>query len=257
MPLRVAVLGHGAIGTRVIDAITQGRVEGVELVGVIGRTSRDGFMDSGTAIRHSDLVVECAGVEAVREHGPAVVAAGRDLLVTSLGALVDESLRSTLLAGPGRLLLTSGAIGGLDILTAAARDGGLNQVTLTSTKRSSTLVASWMDEAMVERLRQSPTPFIVFDGSVDEAIRLFPRSLNVGVALAMATGMWGSTVVRLVADPQADVTTHQIEAEGTSGRYRFELSNAPLSANPRSSAVVSAAIVAGLQKIARPSGTFV
>ena len=83
------------------------------------------------------MVIECAGHSAVREHGPAVLAAGFDLAVISIGALSDEVLHTELLqrardAG-ARLFLPPGAVGGIDIL-AAARLSGIRDVVYTSRK---------------------------------------------------------------------------------------------------------------------------
>lgn len=272
-PLRVAVLGHGAIGARVAAALAAGEVPRAELTGVIARHggggSRGGStlsnrthphraLDLDEALAASDLIVECAGGAAVRAHGPAVIAAGRTLLVVSVGALADPALRSELLdRGPGTCLLSSGAVGGLDLLRAAARDGGLSSATLTSTKRAATLVQPWMSTEEAEELRTAATARLLFEGGIAEAIRRFPASLNVGVALAAATGLWDETRISLVADPRAELTTHEIRAEGDAGSYAFTMTNRPLADRPTSSAVVSAALLRGIADLARPSGSFV
>lgn len=262
--LRASVLGYGAIGKRVVQALSEGKVAGAELVGVVSRTSgkasADGYREltREQAVQESDLIVECAGGGAVREHGPAIIAGGGDLLVSSIGALIDEELRKTMLEdGPGRCFLTSGGIGGLDLLSAATRDGGLETAMLTSTKKASALVQPWMSEAEATDLRTTTTPITIFEGSVSEAIRLFPASLNVGVALAAATGLWDETKIKLVGDPDANLTTHEIEAKGSSGQYQFTITNYPLVSNPTSSAVVSAALLRGIAAMATPSGSFI
>lgn len=262
--LRVAVLGFGAIGTRVAAALAAGEVPGAQLVGVITRSPErvaphgHRVLSLDEASMECDLVVECAGVSMLREAGPALIAAGVDLLPASLGALADPLLRAQLLdSGPGRCFLTAGAIGGLELLSAAARDGGLDSVSLTSTKRAATLEQPWMSPELVQRLHDSREAFTLFEGSVGEAIELFPASLNIGVALAAATAMWQETRVRLVADPDALLTNHRIRASGPSGDYDFSITNKPLPDSPRSSAVVSAALLRGVGHLARPSGSFV
>ncbi len=262
--LRVAVLGFGAIGARVASALASARVPGAMLAGVMTRSPERvapyGYpvIALAGAPAACDLVVECAGGATLRDAGPGLIAAGVDLLPASLGALADPELRARLLdSGPGRCFLTAGAIGGLDLLGAAARDGGLDTVSLTSTKRAATLVQPWMTSELVHRLHDSSEAFTVFEGAVEEAIRLFPASLNVGVALAAATGMWGGTLVRLIADPAATLTNHRVRASGRSGDYDFSITNKPLPDSPQSSAVVSAALLNGVSSIARPSGSFV
>src|SRR5699024_9140188 len=100
-----------------------------------------------------DVIVECAGVPAASDFGPAVVAAGRPLVLTSVGALADPVTRESLLAGPGRLRVTNGAIGGLDVLEAAAQADALETVEITTSKEATGLIRPWMTEAEAERLR--------------------------------------------------------------------------------------------------------
>ena len=263
MTLRVSLLGYGAIGQPVADAITAGEVAGVELAGVVTRTPgratarghRELSLDQ--ALEASDLVVECAGIAAARDFGPRVIASGTDLLIVSVGVLADPELRRTLLHdGPGRSFLTAGAIGGLDLLAAVSLNGGLESATLRTTKTASSLIRPWMNVATVARLTEAAEAATVFEGTITEAIERFPSSLNVAVALAAATGLWDQTRVRLVADPRATMTTHHIEAHGSAGEYQFTIRNHPLESNPRTSGAVPAAVIQGLRAFARPSGTF-
>lgn len=262
--IRVAVLGYGAIGARVSEALASGKVAGAILAGVITsspeRATSRGYrvITVDEALTESDLVVECATGARLRSLGPKLIQGGVDLLPASLGALAEPNLRHAIIeAGPGRCYLTAGAIGGLDILGAAAANGGLERISLSSTKLASTLVQPWMSHEQAERLRTTSEAFTLFDGSVHEAIELFPASLNVGVALAAATGMWDKVRVQLVADPQAILTNHRVRAAGSSGEYDFSITNKPLPDSPTTSAVVSAALLRGVSRIARPSGTFV
>lgn len=262
MSIRVSILGYGAIGRLVADGLAVGDVPGVELAGIVTRTlgaaSSRGHTELSLveALAASDLIVECAGIEAVATLGPTIIGSGTDLLIASVGALANPELRHTLLdGGPGRSYLTAGAIGGLDLLGAVARDGGLDAVTLTTTKTASTLVQPWMDASVSEELRRGASVATVFDGEVLDAITLFPQSLNVAAAIAAATGMWG-TRVRLIADPGVSLTTHHIEANGRAGEYSFTISHHPLESNPRTSGAVPAAILHALSSLAIPSGSF-
>lgn len=261
--LRVALVGLGAIGRRVAEGLRAGGVPGAVLVGAVVRTPGAAHeagiaeLDVDEAIAGSDLVVECAGVEAARDIGPRAVAAGRDLLLVSIGALADAATRERLLGGPGTCRLSSGAIGGLDLLTAAARDGGLERAALTTTKHPEALLQPWMTATERETLLSATEPARILTGSVQDAIERFPSSLNVAVALAAATGLWDRTEVRLVSDPNAHRTEHLIEASGPAGEYRFAAANAPLPERPASSGIVSQAVLRGIAALARPSGSFV
>ena len=247
MTLRVAVLGHGTIGKVVAERIAAGAVPGAHLVALIARHEEPDapapVVDLATALERADVVVECAGQEAVRTMGPAVLDAGRTLVVSSVGALADPVLRARLQQACGRLVLTPGAIGGLDLLTAAIDAAPFDGVRVRSTKKPRALVQGWMSDAEQERLRTATAASLVFTGSPADAARLFPTSLNVAATVALAVGSWDRVTVELNADPDADLTTHEIEAWGPVGHYSWRIQNQPSESNPRTSAIVPYAVL--------------
>src|SRR5690554_1622916 len=137
--LRVSVVGYGAIGEQLANGLVNGSASGASLTGIIvrdtatpgeGRAAKAGLRELtiDEAIDESDLIVEAAGVEAAQEFAPRVVAAGKDVLIASIGVLADPAMRQTLIAdGPGRAYFSTGAIGGLDLLAAATVEGGLDE----------------------------------------------------------------------------------------------------------------------------------
>ncbi|WP_026927710.1 aspartate dehydrogenase domain-containing protein [Granulicoccus phenolivorans] len=240
--LRVVVLGHGEIGSVVARELAAGRVPGAELVGVVNRSPVAdppvAQIELAAAVERADLIVECAGQPAVHEIVDPVTSAGVDLLVTSVGALLDPRLAGRLATlGPGRLLGTHGAVGGLDLLSSASRAGGFERVVLRTTKKPKALVRDWMEPAQATRILDATAPVAVFAGTAGEAVQLFPDSLNVAAGVALAIGGTECLTIELSADPAATVTTHRIEAVGELGRYAFEVQNHPSAANPRSSAI--------------------
>ena len=260
MTARVSVIGAGAIGRPVIDALAAGALDGAELVGVVNNVPTSGLpvpqLRLADALEASDVVVECAGQPVVARHGLEILAAGKDLLVTSVGALADPELAARLrAAGPGRMVLTSGAIGGIDLLVSAAAYGPIHTASVTTSKLPAALLQPWMDDATQERIRTTTEPVEVFAGNAAEAARFFPRSLNVAAAVGLAVGDMELVKVRLVADPDAPLTSHVIEATGESGSYRFEIRNRPSPDNPRTSGVVPHAVLRSLSVlVGRPAG---
>ncbi|TLK54015.1 aspartate dehydrogenase domain-containing protein [Glutamicibacter sp. V16R2B1] len=258
---RIGVVGHGAIGSTVAAELAAGRVEGAVLAGVVGRgtphTASIRLLSLDEALTECNVLVECAGQPVVAEHAEAVLDSGVDLLVTSIGALADEELASRLQqAGPGRLFLTSGAIGGLDLLSAAARMGKFERIMITTRKKPATLVQAWMTEEQQRELAGTQVAVDVFCGLAREAAGLFPRSLNVVAAVALAVGAWDAVTVRLVADPHAHLTRHHIEASGPGGDYEFSINNRPDPRNPRTSGVVPWAVLRSLESILAVRGGF-
>lgn len=287
-PLKVALLGHGAIGSVLADRLTAGAVDGARLIGIIARPDVAGpgtprprptkpettqlaetprgtpttapggapVLDLAEGIASADVVVECASVAAACELGPEVIAAGRTLLLASIGALADAATAAALTAGPGRLVLTTGAVGGLDALAAHRQAGGLRDVLITSTKQASTLIQPWMDDAERTALERATSPITVFEGSAVDVIDRFPRSANVAVAVGLAVGDPSAVTVRMVADPAATRTVHQISGASDAGAFRATVENEPSPRNPASSALVPYAMLSALAALARPSGRF-
>ncbi|WP_209323798.1 aspartate dehydrogenase domain-containing protein [Brevibacterium renqingii] len=234
-----------------------------------------------------DVVVECAGVPAAAELGPAVVVAGRPLVLTSVGALADPDTRAGLLAGPGRLLVTNGAIGGLDVLEAAAQADALDTVEITTSKEATGLIRPWMTTAEADRLRElrpEDGPLTVFAGDPAEAIEKFPANVNIAVALAWATrglpdiGTGADTAtdadsvtdqssassrsdaallaaslrrvrVELHAVAGQSRSTHRIRAAGAAGEFAFDIRSTPSPENPATSGLTALSVARTLRQV--------
>lgn len=278
--LRVGLLGHGAIGSAVAAGLEAGKVEKAELAAVLDPWAPHPIFGVGSLpelLDASDVVVEAAGHDALREHGCEVRAAGADLLVVSVGALADEELHQDLLAAGGRqdaatlqktggkLYITTGAIGGLEALKAVARAGAINRVEMTSRKPAASLAQPWMDEALSEKLlagdaaeiakaggeekTTEASEIVAFSGPAREACGLFPQSANVCATLSLATIGFDETLVTMVGDPARKLVRHEIRVEAESGVYEFAFENATSPGNPKTSAIVPYAVLRGLSSL--------
>lgn len=263
----VLLLGFGAIGRQLVSVLDPGEFRLSAVVRDLPAHRSRGDLgvdlhDTGweELVDAADLVVECAGVAAAAERGPGVIAAGRDLVLTSVGALADPRARRGLLAGPGRLHVTSGAIGGFDLWAATAAVGGLDEVKIRTRKHAPALVQPWMDEAEAARLREATEPVLAFTGDPAAAIEKFPGNVNVAVALAWATRGRGAddaellerslrrVRVELLADPDAERSRHEITASGAAGEYFLSCESAPSPVNPRTSGLTALSVAHTLRQ---------
>lgn len=194
----------------------------------------------------ADLVVEAAGGGAVDEAAVAVLDAGCDLLVMSVGAFADQELFDRVMDAAGRNEATvhapSGAIAGLDAVKTAAVTGDLEAVSLTTTKPPEGLAgAPYVSEHAID-LDAIEEPTTVFEGSARAAAPAFPSNINVAMALALAGIGPDATEVRIVADPDESNNVHHIEASGRVGEIETTVRNVPSPTNPKTSylAAVSA-----------------
>jgi len=252
--LRVGVLGWGAIGSAVGERLVAGTLPGVRLAAVASRRqSADApapVVDAAELPSRCDVVVEAAGHEGVVAHVPGLLAAGRRVILVSTGALRDRDLFTAIQSiGGHRLTITSGAVGGLDIIRACRFAGDIQVIRLTTTKPSHTLVQPWMDDDMVHALEAREELVECFRGSADDAAGRFPASVNVAATLAVTAGSWDLIEVSVVGDPTATSNRHVIEIDADAGSYRVELANRPLASNPRSSALVVASVLRDLDDL--------
>lgn len=252
--LRVGVLGWGAIGSAVGERLMAGAVPGARLAAIATRSS---LADAPAPVvgaselpDRCDVVVEAAGHDGVREHVANLLGAGCRVIIVSTGALRDRELFNavTQIGGP-RLSITSGAVGGLDIITACRHAGEIESIRLTTTKPPHTLVQPWMDDDMVAALEAGERVVECFSGSADDAAGRFPASVNVAATLAVTAGSWDLIEVTVIGDPAATGNRHVIEISADAGEYRVELANRALPSNPRSSALVVASVLSDLAAI--------
>ncbi|MBI2938522.1 MAG: aspartate dehydrogenase [Thaumarchaeota archaeon] len=258
---KVALIGCGAIGTVLAEAVDSGRAGETSLVAVFDVVPKSverlvkhlkhhrpkGYLDFEQFLKESeaDIIVEAASQEAVKLYAEQVAKAGKSIMIMSVGALLNEALRSRIEAAAKkagcRVIVPSGAIGGIDVIKAA-RLGGLERVTLTTRKNPDSLKYSPYFQKVVKDPSKMKGPVVVFEGAAEEAVKAFPANVNVSAVLSLAGIGGAKTVVRIVADPSATRNIHEIEAEGEFGRLTVRLENIPHPENPRTSylAVLSA-----------------
>lgn len=235
--LRIAFIGDGSISRAACAALTERFVLGPHLMreGCGNGCDRVERLDQLLAAR-PDLVVECAGHEAVRLHGPAVLRAGVPLMVVSIGALANReteaALRQAEAEGGARLILPAGAVGGMDALAAASL-GGLDSVTYRARKPAQAWKGSPAEQVVDLDTLTEPATF--FRGTAREAAMAFPKNSNVAATVALAGIGFDATTVELVADPQSARNVHEICFSGSDGTARIEIEGRPSPDNPKTS----------------------
>ena len=261
--LRVGLIGFGAIGRRLAEAIVAGEAGRCELQAVLVRrperitpdvAERFDCRVTGDAAdflaTSMDLVVEVAGHDALKAYAEDVLRQGKDLLVISIGALADQAFEERLRRAAHdygrRVYLATGAIAALDAISAAAV-GGLDAVTHSVRKPPAGLLEP--DEAA--RVQASGVPELLYEGTAREAAIRFPENVNVAAAIALAGLGLDRSMVRVVADPTVARNTHEIEARGHFGELRGVLQNIPTE-NPKTGRLTAMSIVKALRNLTEP-----
>ena len=254
---RIGLLGCGAIGTQIALAIDSGKIPAT-LTHVF-----DGSKDASESLIEKlknkpeivenshllssnpiDIVVEAASQDAVKDVGLSILQNKKDLMIMSVGALLDESIYDILSDAckdfKKTIYLPSGAIAGLDGIKSIKDE--LDSLSITTTKHPRSLKGAKFFETSKIDLDRISSPITIFEGTAKEAVSLFPANINVAALLSL-TGLGSEkTDVKIVADPDTDKNTHHIEAAGNFGKMTFTIENFPDPNNPKTSrlAILSA-----------------
>ncbi len=254
MPLRLGIIGCGAIASVIVDAVARDKLpaEVAALLDLYPERCRRLAEKLGGAPRiagsleellkaEPELVVEAASQEAVRTHGPRVLERGVDLVVLSVGALLDKETREKLLEAAEKanaaIYAPSGAIAGLDAVRAM-RHAGIRRVLLRTIKHPRSLGIN----------EELDGPRLVYRGPAGEAVKRYPFNVNVAAALSLAAGV--EAEVEIVADPAAERNTHIVVVESEAGRLEARVENVPSPENPRTSLLAALSVIELLRRLA-------
>jgi len=269
--LNVGLIGCGAIGRTLARAIVDGKAGEINLVAIcdIDRDRVEGLYKllNRTSIfkstspeqmitrRKVKFVIEAASQTAVEEVAEKVLNAGKNLMIMSVGALKDgvllQKLRRLATEKQVRIYLPSGAICGLDGVKGASVEE-ITCAEIISTKNPKSLEgAPYLVENDI-RLEGLTEPRVLFEGSANDAARGFPKNVNVAVALSLAGIGVEKTRVKVVADPNATRTQHEIRVQGDFGDLYVVVRNFLHPENPKTSYLAALSAIRTLRKLTEP-----
>ncbi|OYT43487.1 aspartate dehydrogenase [Candidatus Bathyarchaeota archaeon] len=263
----VGLIGCGSIGTVIAKAIDGGKAGELELVAVydIVREHAERLVKSlskkpviaetsSDLIKRRDinLIVEAASQDAVREYAVKALREGKDFMVMSTGALLDENLYQEVLNVAKRtgrkVYVPSGAVVGLDNVKSAALEE-IESVTLTTRKPPVSFEgAPFIKERGVD-LTSIREPKVLYEGPAREAVKLFPRNVNVAASLSLAGVGADRTWVKIIADPNVKGITHEVRVKGAFGELMTKTVNRPFPDNPKTSYIAALSAIATLKKV--------
>jgi len=260
---KIGVVGCGTIGTQICLAIDQGKIaaelvavadmDGVKAQQLAGQLSNPcDVLLIPELVRRADLIVEAANQNVVPPLIEMVLDQGKEVLIMSVGGLLPLTWLSERLRDSGsRLYIPSGAIAGLDAVRAA-NVAQIQSVTLTTRKPPRGLkgVPYCVEKGIDLDALDKET--VIFEGSAQEAVRAFPKNINVAATLSLAGVGPERTRVRIIADPALKNNIHEIEIVGESGKIVTRTENVPSAFNPKTSYLAVLSAIAALQGITSP-----
>lgn len=233
----IGIIGCGRIGGPVIKAIQSGQAGDYTLGAVLTRNQQQldhilTIVDPDVFFSQSfDLVIDTGGPTSMAQHAGRILETS-DLWTVNAAALADptlyELLESTGERFGNRLRVLSGAIAGLDGVATLSIDGDA-------------VISTTVDVAPNIEGRKS-----LFKGSVREAAKLFPDSVNVAFATGLAASAVDKVQVEVIQPAEDEARTLGIKV--TSQYGHCEVLTIPNVIPPEEIHTVAACIIAALRK---------
>jgi aspartate dehydrogenase len=259
---RVAIAGLGAIGRVLARALADG-IPGLVLAAAAARDHPKArawleaqniacpLVEPEEFPALCDLAIECAPSAVLERVCRPMLDAGKAVMVLSAGALLERpQLFDLAKARGGQIIVPTGALLGLDAVTAAA-EGRIHSVRMTTRKPPGGLAgAPYLEKngISVEGITQAKR---VFQGTARDAAAGFPANVNVAAALSLAGIGPDLTLMEIWADPEVERNCHSIEVEADSARFSLTIENVP-SENPKTGRITALSVLAALRKMHAP-----
>ena len=260
--IRIAIAGLGAIGRKVARELADG-IPGLVLSAIAtgDRAKAQAWLDrEGIACpvvsldelpAHADLALECAPAAILGDICLPMLNAGKRVMVLSASALLPRpDLADVARAKGGQIIVPTGALLGLDAVSAAA-EGRIESVQMITRKPPNGLAgAPYLidNKISVEGLTSA---LRVFKGTARDAAAAFPANVNVVAALSLAGIGPDRTVIEIWADPSVSRNCHEIRVESDSARFTMSIENVP-SENPTPGRITALSVIAALRKLTTP-----
>ncbi len=192
------------------------------------------IMDIDSLIKNTDLVIEVASQQAAEYILKKGVAQGKYIVILSMGALLrNRALLKKAERKGVKIYIPSGAICGVDGLRALSL-GKIRKVSLfTSKPPQGFLGVEYLEKKGID-VRRLKKEKIIFQGTVSQAIKNFPKNINVAATLLFASGFCDVRVC-IKADPKVVRNTHRIEIDAKEARVSITIENVPSKRNPKTS----------------------
>jgi aspartate dehydrogenase len=264
--LRIGIVGCGAIGSSLAIAIINDFTSQAKLVSFYDlnnlnseKLAKKLKIKSSAAkslndlIKKSDLVVEASSAKSAFDIVKKTLTLKKDVMVMSVGGIIRGfGLLSKLAAkNNSKIYIPSGAISGVDALKAASI-GRIKNVTLTTIKNPLGFkgVGYVKDKGIdLSRIKKET---VLFSGKAKDAIRYFPRNINVAAVLSLAGIGINKTKVRIIASPKVLRNIHEIKIESGAGNIFTRTENILHPDNPKTSYLAVLSAVAVLRSIFKP-----
>lgn len=262
--MRITIIGCGSIGSKLAKAADDmAEVKRIYLMdirrdvseGIAAQLKKAIVIDSvEEELYHCDLVIEAATQDAAKELMPKVVARGVDVMIMSVGSLVDDDFRQMIFEkariNEAKVYIPTGALCGVDGLRAASVDE-IDDVELTTRKGPKSLAGvPYIIEKGID-VDKVTEKMVVYTGPAREAVKVFPKNVNVAATVSLLGIGFDRTKVTIVLDPETKSNSHELRVRGKFGEMVCHTYNFPEPDNPKTSHLATLSAISALKRIVR------
>ncbi len=246
--MKIGIIGCGNIGTEIAEFIDSNDKLNLDYIHDVSEDNINNLLSRlennkpeqvffEDLIEKSDLIIEAANKDVALKIIEETLEKEKKIIIMSTGGLlscIDDIYKSK-----SEIFMPSGAICGLDGVKSASMDD-LECVMITTTKPPKGLSGAPYIENNNIDLDEIKKKQVIFEGDLNKAIDGFPKNINVGATLFLAS-RFKDLKVRIVADPDGKTNVHEIYVKGKFGSLETKVENLP-SKNPKTSylAILSA-----------------
>ena len=262
--MRITIVGCGSRGSKLAEAadkmmevkriylVDSDKARAEALAATLNKA--EVVEDVEEELYHCDLVIECATQDAARQVIPKVVARGVDIMIMSVGALVDDDFREMVTEKAkqceAKVYIPAGAICGTDGLRASTV-GEVQKVELITTKPPVSFEGvKYVQDRGID-LSTIKEKTVLYTGPAREAVQLFPRNVNVAATVSIMGIGFDKTMVTIAVDPSIKINSHELRIKGEFGELTTHTYNVPSPINPKTSNLSVFSAISALQRIVK------
>ena len=264
----LGIIGCGSMGEEISTFINSGKIQNAELSCVFDQDATrlqqfskkiskkillTSSIEEFLSIEKINLVVECASPAAVTKYGELILKSNKNFLAMSSGAFNDPKLLKFLekIAKQKslKILIPSGAIGGIDAIKSIQNQ--IEKVSITTTKHPRSLAGAPgfqnFENTVFDKAK------VIFNGTAQDAIEMFPANVNVSTTLSLAAIGTKKTQVKIICDPKSKENKHEICIIGPFGKLNFSMNLKPNERNPKTSSLAIYSVIQTIQQFCNPN----
>jgi aspartate dehydrogenase len=251
--MKIGIVGCGTIGSQLVKVIHKDLKSKASLVGLCD-TDKERIKKLKSKlkintkiyplkilIKQSDLIIEAAHPDVASVVLKESIANKKNVMLMSVGGMLGNEKLLKLAEKRGlRVYLPSGAVAGIDAIKAA-KQAGIKTARLITRKPPKGL-----------SLKNITKETIIFNGTAAQAIKKFPKNINVSAILSLASIGAKKVKVKILTSPEFKKNSHQIIVEGKFGKLSTVTENIPSPNNPKTSYLAVLSAIATLKQILSP-----